>query len=508
MRAAATILVCCIALSGCGGGGGSSAPAPHVAASQQSGSVVLAIPSAVPASTARSAKYISPSALSIAIAVSGGATTVADISVSSPNCTTTQTGRSCTIPLVAPAGHDTFTFTQYAGANATGAVLGTGTAALNVVAGTPFVLAATLNGTVGSIALALGTIPPAGTPGSTTLTVTAEDAAGNVIIGPGNYSSPITLTVTDSTGQTTLSSSTVTGPSSTPITVNYAGGTGTNATITASSTGIASASVSFVPGGTAACNGNNGAGLYVNDDTGGLVRYTLPVTSASVPTYLNTTYYNVWIAFDPSCNLYLTQYFTAVNKYVAPYTGAAVGSNTTNNGGDPYGVAVNAAGNVFVAYSESNEVLELSSITGTVIETIPANAPYALALDASGKLYIGESTGVGVAPPPYTGITSTLLPGEPIGGIAFDSSGDLFAGGNQYGTSFIYVLAPPYGPSNLIATITQGLSAPLGLAVDAAGNVYAPNYGNDTITAYARPYTSGPFATLPGNLPDGDAIGP
>jgi hypothetical protein len=210
---------------------------------------VLAIPAATSASVARAPKYISPSAVSIAIAVAGAATIVADISQSSPDCTTTQTGRSCTIPLVAPAGHDTFTFTQYAAANATGAVLGTGTVALTVVAGTPFVLAATLDGTVGSVALALGTIPPIGTAGSTTLTVTAEDAAGNVIIGPGNYSSPITLTVTDSTAQTTLSSSTVAGPASNVVTVNYAGGAGTNATITASTPGAAPASVAFAPTG-------------------------------------------------------------------------------------------------------------------------------------------------------------------------------------------------------------------------------------------------------------------
>jgi hypothetical protein len=267
VRMMATVVVCAFVLSACGGGGGSS-PAPRAATAQQSGSVVLVIPTASTTAASRSPKYISPSALSIAIAVSGGATIVADISVSSPDCTTTQTGRSCTIPLSAPAGHDTFTFTQYAGANATGAVLGTGTAALTVVAGTPFVLSATLNGSVGSIALALGTIPPAGTPGSTTLTVTAEDPAGNVIVGPGDYTSPITLAVTDSTGQTTLSSSTVTGPASSVVTVNYAGGAGTNATITASTTGAAPASVAFAPSGcsfTALSNGGftNGYACWV-----------------------------------------------------------------------------------------------------------------------------------------------------------------------------------------------------------------------------------------------------
>ncbi len=507
MRVVGLMVVAAFALTACGGGG-SSTPAPRSPATQENGKVVLAIPNASTASSSRSPKYISPSALSIAIAVNGGSATVADISQNSTDCTTTQNGRTCTIPLTAPAGHDTFTFTQYAGANATGAVLGSGTTALTVTAGTPFVLAATLNGTVGSIQLSLGTIPPAGTPGTATLTVQADDAAGNVIIGPGNYSSPITLTVADSTAQTTLSASTVTGPATNTVTVTYAGGTGTNATITASTTGATPASVTFAPGATAACTGNNGSHLYVNDDTGGLVRYSLPITNASTPTYLNTTYYNVWVSFDPSCNLYLTQYFTGVYEYATPYTGSAVAHNTTGNANDPYGVVVNAAGNVFVALAQANQVIELSSIGGTVVNTIAASGPYALALDAAGKLYIGESNGIGVVAPPYSGPATTILPGTQCQGIAFDSSGNLFAGGNLNGVAYIKVVAPPYGPTNIIATITQGLSTPLGLAVDAAGNVYAPNYGNDTITAYAPPYTAGPFATLPGNLPDGDAIGP
>ena len=100
--------------------------------------------------------------------------------------------------------------------------------------------------------------------------------------------------------------------------------------------------------------------------------------------------------------------------------------------------------------------------------------------------------------------SQTIEPGDGVQGIAFDAQGDIFVGGDNQ----IVVLAPPYGSTNITATITQGLSTPLGLAVDTAGNVYAPNYGNDTITAYAPPYTAAPFATLPGNLPDADAIGP
>ena len=252
----------------------------------------------------------------------------------------------------------------------------------------------------------------------------------------------------------------------------------------------------------AACTGSH---LYVNDDFGGLFRYSLPLTSSSTGTNLQPASYNVWVTFDPECNLYLTAYFGAVQKFVSPYTGTAVASYNGSASSDPYGVAVNAAGNVFVAEAEANKVVELASIAGTVTTTISVAAPYALALDSSGNLYVGGSAGVSVYAPPYTGSpTKTIATASGVGGLAFDSSGNLFVGSNMTVTEY----APPYGPTNVTATITNGVNGVLGLAVDSSGNVYVPNYVGGNITAYAPPYTGAPFATIPGSLPDGDAIGP
>jgi hypothetical protein len=256
-----------------------------------------------------------------------------------------------------------------------------------------------------------------------------------------------------------------------------------------------------------ACTGTH---LYVNDDTGGLFRYDLPLTSSSKATTLNTTIFNVWLAFDPHGNMYLTQFFGSVQEYVSPYTGSAVAAYSGAASGDPYGVAVNASGNVFIAEAGANQVIELSSITGSVIATISVSGPYALALDASDNLYIGNNGGIAMYAPPYTAPTPTkiILAGTHVLGVAFDSKADLFAGGNTASGSSVTVLAPPYGSANVIATITNGINGPLGMAVDCSGNVYVPNYSGDTITAYAPPYSSGPFATVPGSLPDADAIGP
>ena len=94
-----------------------------------------------------------------------------------------------------------------------------------------------------------GTPPPEGKPASIGVSVTAQDAEGNTITGPGTYSNPITLADSDSSGTTKLSTTTVTSPS-TLVSLSYSGGAlssaGLNAYITASSSGVSSGNITNV----------------------------------------------------------------------------------------------------------------------------------------------------------------------------------------------------------------------------------------------------------------------
>jgi hypothetical protein len=45
-------------------------------------------------------------------------------------------------------------------------------------------------------------------------------------------------------------------------------------------------------------------------------------------------------------------------------------------------------------------------------------------------------------------------------------------------------------------TVTSGIDSPSAVAYDANGNLFVANGGNDTITAYAPPYTGAPFKTI------------
>src|ERR1043165_8335992 len=128
-------------------------------------------------------------------------------------------------------------------------------------------------------------------------------------------------------------------------------------------------------------------------------------------------------------------------------------SGTANNGGlsasslfDPQGVAVDAAGNVFVADSHNNRVLMYTqplttdaiadvvigqadfttSATGTTAATF--NSPTRVALDRDGNLYVADFNNSRVlryAPPFVNGMNATLVLGQPdfVSGLANNGGG-------------------------------------------------------------------------------------
>jgi hypothetical protein len=227
-------------LGACSGGGSTATPQGSAAR----GNLVLIFPNATaPAARAKRPLFLSPSAMSVSISVSGIAQpVVADVTASSPQCGATESGRTCSIGVAAPVGTDTFTATLYAGANATGAVLGTGSAVQQISAGAPFSVTLGVAGDAASIALSVAQKTfTAGVKASTTITVVASDAGGNVITG--TYASPVMLTNSDTTGTFTISPQSVAN-STTTVRLTYSGGTAAKtAMISASAANVPSTSV-------------------------------------------------------------------------------------------------------------------------------------------------------------------------------------------------------------------------------------------------------------------------
>lgn len=524
-----SFLILAFSLAACGGGGGASTPSVLPSHTLVAGKFVLTIPAPSTSAAARTPKYISPSALSVSISANGQAPTIADISSGSPNCTTTGASRVCTVALQAPVGQDTFTISQYDGPNATGTLLGSGSAVTNVVAGAPFVVQAVLSGVIKTIQLALGPALTQGFPGTTTLTVSALDPDGNTIVGPGNYLVPITLSVTDPTGKTTLSTSSLTAPSATPVTVVYAGGTGMAATITASASGISPASVVFTPVVKVV--------YYVgNFNANSLTAYPLNANGNVSPLRTvsgNLTGFNgvFALATDNAGNLFVASALSTVGVYAARANGnvapirTITGSNTLIGG--PASLALDTQGDLYVAncgscigFSGPDGVLVFApGASGNVapIREIAGpntglNGTTAVAYDGLGNIFavsaFGASPSIVEFPATATG---NVAPSGSIGGantglnnplcLIFDSSGELYVC-NQNNTVTVYAAGARGNvtPVREIQGPNTGLSVPDQIAIDAAGNVYVANANNNTVTVFP-PSANGnqtPLYTLAG----------
>jgi hypothetical protein len=185
------------------------------------------------------------------------------------------------------------------------------------------------------------------------------------------------------------------------------------------------------------------------------------------------------VAVDSTGALYIVQHYDSqidkvVNGTLSRYAGTGTaggppipGPATSSPEDEPYGVAVDAAGDVFIADSLNNVVEKvtpagvLSIVAGTGTQGTPTpgpatssrlHAPNQVAVDGSGNLYITDSTNNVIEKVNTQGILS------------------IFAGTGTAGTS------TPGG----LATASR-LSAPYGVGVDAAGDVYIADTGNNQI---------------------------
>jgi serine/threonine protein kinase, bacterial len=171
------------------------------------------------------------------------------------------------------------------------------------------------------------------------------------------------------------------------------------------------------------------------------------------------------LALDPSGNLYVANYAGNSIEVFAPGSNGDVspsqsiaGSYTSLNG--PTGVALDDAGNIYASNSQSSSITVYPA--GSNGNAAPSaqiggpssslDTPSAIAVDGSGNMYVTNS---GAHGPPY--------------------SVNVYAAGSN-------------GNAVPLQYITGGktqLNVPFGIALDPSGNVYAGNFGSNTVTTYA-----------------------
>jgi len=197
------------------------------------------------------------------------------------------------------------------------------------------------------------------------------------------------------------------------------------------------------------------------------------------------------------------------------------GTGTSARFFNPSSVALDSAGNIYVADGGDHTIRKVTS--GGVVTTLAGSSgqpgsndgsgsgalflyPYAVAVDASGNVYVADSGNNNIRKVTAAGSVSTLagavgFAGSTDGngtaalfnmpqGIAVDAAGNVYVADTNNSTirkvaSTGVVSTLAGAPGQTGGSDGTGSSArfynPFGLAVDAAGNVYVADYDNDTV---------------------------
>src|ERR1022692_252883 len=131
--------------------------------------------------------------------------------------------------------------------------------------------------------------------------------------------------------------------------------------------------------------------------------------------------------------------------------------------------------------------------TITVTDNKGNQASVSVSVTIGKPLFVANENGDNVTEyaSPYTGAPIATISNRVNHpqGLAFDASGDLFVANYYKATVTDY--APPYTGAPT-ATISNKVSFPEGLAFDASGDLFVANVGGGYVTEYAPPYTGAP----------------
>jgi serine/threonine-protein kinase len=205
----------------------------------------------------------------------------------------------------------------------------------------------------------------------------------------------------------------------------------------------------------------------------------------------------VGVAVDPAGNAYVAD--TGNNRAVKlPVGGGAQVVLGFASLISPRGVAVDGAGNVFVTATGNDRVLKLPAAGGLQVD-IPFNGidgPFGIAVDATGNIYFSDASNNRVLKVSAGGGSQSTLGFAGLNGprgIAVDGSGNVYVA--DTGNNRIVKL-PAGGGAQTTLGFT-GLIGPHGVAVDGSGNVYV----TDNNVLWKLPAGGGPQVNLNfGNL--------
>ncbi len=328
----------------------------------------------------------------------------------------------------------------------------------------------------------------------------AADAGGNIYFTNGSYTSNLIRKITF-TGAVSIVAPILGGP-------GFVNGTGAAARFN-------------TPNGVATDASGN---VYVADTLNYVIRKVTPAGTASTFASVASSAYGV--AVDSNGNVYVADTFNQTIDKITPggvvstLAGTAATSGSANGTGaaarfkNPYGVAVDGSGNVYVADTTNDTIRKITpaGVVTTLAGTAGSsgstdgtgaaarfNQPEGVAVNSAGTIiYVADTGNDTIRKITSAGVVTTLAgsPGNsgtqdgtgaaaqfysPVG-IAVDGSGTLFVADYEYGSvrkiTSAGVVTTVGGNGGITA---NGFQNPTGIAVDSNGLIYLGDTGDEEI---------------------------
>jgi sugar lactone lactonase YvrE len=211
------------------------------------------------------------------------------------------------------------------------------------------------------------------------------------------------------------------------------------------------------------------------------------------------------VAVDRAGNVFVADFNNNAVEEIVAVNGAVSSSSTVNTIGSgfggPGGVAVDGAGNVFVADEENNAVKEIVAVSGAVSSSSTVNAvgsgfsgPSGVAVDGAGNVFVADEGNNAVKEiVAVNGSVSSSSTVNTVGsgfsypyGIAVDSVGNVFVADTaNSAVKEIVAVNGSVSPGSTVNTVGSGFSYPYGVAVDSVGNVFVADTMNSAVKEIA-----------------------
>lgn len=209
------------------------------------------------------------------------------------------------------------------------------------------------------------------------------------------------------------------------------------------------------------------------------------------------------IAQNPGNNVAQIYNLVAANSPFQPTLTSApndwtVALNYTGGGlSNPYGLAIDIAGNVWATNPSANSVTQLNYV-GVPQATFTGNglnSPRGISTDIPGNAFVANFTANNVVRISNANIISTFTGGglSNPSDVAVDGNNMVYVA-NQAGNS-ISAFSPSGAPVNANGYIGGGLNGPTSIAVDGTGQIVATNLNGNSVTKLT---SAGVFASATG----------